>query len=155
MSEQLVRLLALCVLALLYVFFFRVMRAVWASVATPHNRGGWRPLRSQRTDTAERSHAAPRPTALVVCSPLHVQGERHALGDSLTIGRDPECDIVIDDSYSSSSHARLFRDAQQHLVEDLGSTNGTYLNRQKVSTPAVVRIGDFVQIGSTVFEVSA
>lgn len=154
MSEQLVRLLALCVLALLFLFFLRVLRAIWAGVATPRNHLSWRSLLSGRGDAGDNGNAAPQPAALVVRSPLHVQGERHLLGDTLTIGRGPDCDVLIDDSYSSQSHARLYLSADQHLLEDLGSTNGTYLNRQKVATPVVVRIGDFVQIGSTVFEVS-
>ena len=87
-------------------------------------------------------------------SPLSAQGERHLLADTLTIGRSAECDVIISDSYSSQSHARLYRNGAQHLLEDLGSTNGTYLNRQKVANATVVRLGDYVQVGSTVFEVS-
>ena len=175
MSEQLVRLLAWCVLALLFLFLLRVLRAVWASVATPHNRLGWHygphrggRLRGNRSSWRVRlvgragsmgpgsnGRAAPAPAAVVVRSPLHAQGERHSLADSLTIGRGEQCDLVIDDNYASQSHARLYRSDGQALLEDLGSTNGTYLNRQKVAAPAMVRIGDFVQIGSTVFEVSA
>ena len=153
MSEQLVRLLGLCVLVLLYLFFFRVMRAVWAAVATPRNHLGWRSLRRLRGGGPDNGNTTPQPIALVVRSPLSAQGERHLLADALTIGRGPECDVIIDDSYSSQSHARLFRDGSQHLLEDLGSTNGTYLNRQKVDNATAVRIGDFVQVGSTVFEV--
>ena len=154
MSEQLVRLLAVCVLVLLYLFFFRVLRAVWAGVATPRNHLGWRSLRALRGNGSANDHAAPQPMALVVRSPLSAQGERHPLADALTIGRSPECDIIIDDSYSSQAHARLYRDGSQQLLEDLGSTNGTYLNRQKVDNATAVRLGDFVQVGSTVFEVS-
>lgn len=155
MSEQLVRLLAVCVLVLLYLFFFRVMRAVCAGVATPRNHLGWRSLRALRGDGSRDGNAAPQPMALVVRSPLNAQGERHLLADALTIGRSAECDVIIDDSYSSQAHARLFRNGSQHLLEDLGSTNGTYLNRQKVDNATVVRVGDFVQVGSTVLEVSA
>lgn len=154
MSEQLVQLLSLCVLVLLYLFFFRVMRAVWASVATPRSHLSWRSLRGLRGDESSHGGAAPQPAALVVRSPLNVQGERHLLSDELTIGRGPDCDVIIDDGYSSQAHARLYRNGSQHLLEDLGSTNGTYLNRQKVASATAVRLGDFVQIGSTVFEVS-
>ena len=155
MSEQLVRLLAVCVLVLLYLFFFRVLRAVWAGVATPRNHLGWKSILTLRSDSRNNGRAASQPLALVVRSPLHAQGERHLLEDTITIGRDPECDVVIDDGYSSGAHARLYRRGDQHVLEDLGSTNGTYLNRQKVAATTVVRVGDYVQIGSTVFEVSA
>ena len=154
MSEQLVRLLALCVLVLLYLFFFRVMRAVWAGVAAPRHHVGWRSLLSMGGSAPVLGNTAPAPIALVVRSPLSAQGERHPLAETLTIGRGPECDVIIDDSYSSQAHARLYRDDNQSLLEDLGSTNGTYLNRQKVDNAVAVRVGDFVQVGSTVFEVS-
>ena len=154
MSEQLVRLLAICVLVLLYLFFFRVIRAVWAEVATPRQRPGWRSLLPMRGGAPAVDGTAPQPIALVVRSPLNAQGERHPLAEALTIGRGPECDIIIDDSYSSQAHARLYHDGNQPLLEDLGSTNGTYLNRQKVDSAMAVRVGDFVQVGSTVFEVS-
>ncbi len=148
------RLLALGVVTLVYLFFFRVMRAVWANVATPRHQLSWRSLRQMRGDGKSTSTAAPKPLALVVRSPLSAQGQRHTLNDALTIGRSPDSDVVIDDSYSSQSHARFFCDGGEHLLEDLGSTNGTYLNRQKVATATVVRAGDFVQVGATVFEVS-
>ncbi|WP_419842445.1 FHA domain-containing protein [Candidatus Poriferisodalis sp.] len=160
MSEQLVRLLSVCVLVLMYLFLFRVLRAVWASVAIPRHRtgqqSGRRSFRALRNGGAHHSNgiASPEPLALVVRSPLHAQGERHLLAEALTIGRSPECDVIIDDGYSSQAHARFYRNGGQHLLEDLGSTNGTYLNRQKVDTATVVRTGDFVQVGATVFEVS-
>lgn len=155
MSEQLVRLLSLCVLVLLYLFFFRVMRAVWASAATPRSRLSWRLLRGLGGGESSHGRTAPQTVALVVRSPLNAQGERHLLKDELTLGRGAACDVIIDDGYSSQAHARLYRNGSQHLLEDLGSTNGTYLNRQKVANATAVRLGDFVQIGSTVFEVSA
>ena len=154
MSEQLIQLLSLCVLVLLYLFFFRVMRAMWSSVATPRAHLSWRSLRGRRGDESSHGGAAAQPATLVVRSPLNAQGERHVLSDELTIGRSPDCDVIIDDGYSSQTHARLYLNGSQHLLEDLGSTNGTYLNRQKVASATAVRLGDFVQIGSTVFEVS-
>ena len=155
MSEQLVRLLGLCVLVLLYLFLFRVVRAIWAGVAAPRNQIGLKSMLALRGNMRRSVNSASPPLALVVRSPLHAQGERHPLGGNLTIGRDSGCDVVIDDNYSSQSHARLYRRGEQHVLEDLGSTNGTYLNRQKVDATTVVRVGDYVQIGSTVFEVSA
>ncbi|WP_428116012.1 FHA domain-containing protein [Candidatus Poriferisodalis sp.] len=154
MSDQLIRLLAFGVIVLLYLFFFRVLRAVWAGVAAPRNQSSWKSLLAFRGDGREDGVVVAQPVALVVRSPLDAQGRRHLLGDALTIGRSEECDVVIDDSYSSTEHARLYRRGGQHLLEDLGSTNGTYLNRQKVATTSVVRLGDYVQVGSTVFEVS-
>ena len=176
MSEEVVRLLGLGVLILLFLFLFRVLRAIWASVdaaggnpsrlraagTQTHRSGGsgtqrqlgWRTLAWWRSARFGGSLAAPAPMSVVIRSPLRAQGERYSLGDEFTIGRSDDCDLVIDDSYASQSHARLYRSDAQVLLEDLGSTNGTYLNRQRVSSPAAVRLGDFVQVGSTTFEVS-
>ena len=81
-------------------------------------------------------------------------GQVFALGDELTVGRAAGCQITLDDTYASQLHARIFTRDDQLFVEDLGSTNGTYLNRRKVAAPMVVSRGDQIQIGSTVMEVA-
>jgi pSer/pThr/pTyr-binding forkhead associated (FHA) protein len=68
------------------------------------------------------------------------------------VGRAGGCQITLDDTYVSQLHARVFRREGQLYVEDLGSTNGTYLNRKKVTAPIAVRKGDRLQIGKTVME---
>ncbi|MGK2927973.1 MAG: FHA domain-containing protein FhaB/FipA [Acidimicrobiales bacterium] len=152
MPEPLLNVLKICLLVLLYLFFFRVLRAVWAEVnlakstAAPPtgNRKGTRRIRSR-----ER-----KPPKLTVLEPASIAGQTYSLGDELTVGRAAGCEITLDDNYASQVHARLFTRDDQLYVEDLGSTNGTYLNRRKVSAPMVVSRGDQVQIGSTVMEVS-
>ena len=72
--------------------------------------------------------------------------------DVLRISR--SCQIPLDDSYVSQLHARVFRRDGDLLVEDLGSTNGTYLNRKKVDGTVPIRRGDRLQIGRTVLEVT-
>lgn len=146
MSPQLIRLLTLCLLALIYLFFIRVLYAVWTEVRPPRQA---RPRR-------ERAPRGPVvPTRLSILAPEAAVGQVFTIADSLTIGRAAGCEITIDDSYASTMHARVFRREDQVLVEDLGSTNGTYLNREKVSRPTVVGRGDILQIGATVFEVTA
>jgi ABC-type multidrug transport system ATPase subunit/pSer/pThr/pTyr-binding forkhead associated (FHA) protein len=68
-------------------------------------------------------------------------------GDSLVIGRHPEANIVLPSPIVSRRHARLDRTAQGHLLTDLGSTNGTFVNGQRVDQPRVLAEGDVVQIG--------
>ena len=70
----------------------------------------------------------------------------------MTLGRAAGCQITLDDTYASQIHARVFTRDGQWLVEDLGSTNGTWLNRHKVSGPMVLQRGDRLQIGNTVLE---
>ena len=71
---------------------------------------------------------------------------------SVTLGRAPDSTLVLDDDYASNRHARLYPNDGEWLVEDLGSTNGTYLDRERVSQPTPVPIGVPIRIGKTVFE---
>ena len=70
----------------------------------------------------------------------------------ITIGRAGDATLVLNDDYASTRHARLFPQDGQWIVEDLGSTNGTYLDRQKVIQPTPVPIGVPIRIGKTVME---
>jgi pSer/pThr/pTyr-binding forkhead associated (FHA) protein len=70
----------------------------------------------------------------------------------ITIGRSNDATLVLNDDYASSRHARLFPQDGQWIVEDLGSTNGTYLDRQKVTQPTSVPTGVPIRIGKTVLE---
>ncbi|MDG2024743.1 MAG: FHA domain-containing protein [Actinomycetota bacterium] len=146
MSPQLVRLLTILLLVLIHLFFFRVIRAVWVGVRPAKEK---LPKRNRfvRNDRPAR--------VLVVRTPETLGGQRHNLAEELTIGRAATCDVTIDDTYASQIHARVFRRDNEHVLEDLGSTNGTYLNRQKVASATNLKTGDHLQIGSTVFEVMA
>jgi len=69
------------------------------------------------------------------------------------IGRDPNCDLSMMDEALSAHHARLIHHHGQWWLEDLNSTNGTFLNREKLTTPAVVITGDKFKCGNTVFDI--
>jgi pSer/pThr/pTyr-binding forkhead associated (FHA) protein len=70
----------------------------------------------------------------------------------ITIGRAADATIVLTDDYASTRHARLFPQNGEWIVEDLGSTNGTYLDRQKVTQPMPIPLGVPIRIGKTVLE---
>jgi pSer/pThr/pTyr-binding forkhead associated (FHA) protein len=70
----------------------------------------------------------------------------------ITLGRANDATLVLNDDYASSRHARIFPQDGQWIVEDLGSTNGTYLDRQKVTRPMPVSVGVPIRIGKTVLE---
>jgi pSer/pThr/pTyr-binding forkhead associated (FHA) protein len=92
------------------------------------------------------------PGSLVVTQGA-LSGTTVRLGDQpVTLGRSQDSTIVLDDDYVSSRHARFFPRDGQWLVEDLGSTNGTYLDRTKVTSPTPVKIGMPIRIGKTVVE---
>jgi pSer/pThr/pTyr-binding forkhead associated (FHA) protein len=155
-SEQLLFVLKLCLLALLYLFFFRVLRAVWAEIKTPTPTGAAaeaRPAQAARQERKQAKQAAKQTVPqLLVIEPADQQGHAYAIGNEATLGRAAGCQITVDDSFVSQLHARVFARDGRYLVEDLGSTNGTYLNRQKVAGPMVISRGDRLQVGNTVLE---
>jgi pSer/pThr/pTyr-binding forkhead associated (FHA) protein len=154
MPESLLTILKFCFLALLYLFFLRVLRAVWAEIRPSAAAAAAPPAtpRSQTRQQKVRSRTGP-PTKLTVVEPKEQAGRAYPLGDELTVGRAAGCQVALEgDSYVSQLHARVFTRDGQLYVEDLGSTNGTYLNRKKVSAPMLVRRGDRLQIGKTVLE---
>ncbi len=154
MSDQLLAVLKLCLLALLYLFFLRVLWAVWAQTRPARVRevGPVATRSASRVRTARRSATAP--DRLRVIEPAPLAGREFPLGDELTVGRAAGCQITLDDTFVSQLHARVFRRESQYLVEDLGSTNGTYLNRGKVAGPMVIQPGDRLQVGNTVMELA-
>ncbi len=74
-------------------------------------------------------------------------------GQTITLGRAHDSTIVLDDDYASGRHARIYPDRDgQWIVEDLGSTNGTYLDRGRLTTPVPIPPGTPIRIGKTVIE---
>ena len=161
MSEQLLNILKLCLLALVYLFLVRVLRAVWAEVKVPTQTDtGRRGRRNAPVPAPTPAPAQPKgrksrgsPTELVAVESESQTGRRYPLGDEITVGRAAGCQVTVDDTYVSQLHARVFTRDGQLFVEDLGSTNGTYLNRVKVAGPMVMQKGDRLQVGNTVLEV--
>lgn len=161
MSEALLTLLRWCLLALIYLFFFRVLQATWFSTVAGRKTGAKATASAPSgaaTGTGKRRggvRKANRPTpvpTLVIVEPASAAGQRFAVSSSLSIGRAAGCEITLDDTFISQVHARVSKGQSGVVVEDLGSTNGTYLNRKKVTAPVVVQSGDVIQVGSTVLE---
>lgn len=109
-----------------------------------------RPPQSRPPRAAGKARSAPR-QLLVTGGAL--AGTVIPLTDQqITIGRAADATLVLTDDYASTRHARLFPQNGEWIVEDLGSTNGTYLDRQKVTQPTPVPVGMPVRIGKTVLE---
>ncbi|MEV4558831.1 FHA domain-containing protein [Kitasatospora sp. NPDC049285] len=119
--------------------------------------GQSRPAQAQTSAAAQQQAAARQrrgqPTHLVVTQGS-LAGTTVALqGQTVTLGRAHDSTIVLDDDYASSRHARIYPDQTgQWTVEDLGSTNGTYLDRQRLTTPTPLQPGVPIRIGRTVIE---
>ena len=135
--------------ALLFLFIWRSMRWVVrglsvSEAASAADRGG------------RRRPAAPSlpsgSSTLLVKGTSDAKARTVKLSASMTVGRAPECELRIDDAYASQQHARLFAKNGSWFVEDLGSTNGTFVNDQKLAAPAMLQPGDKVRVGQTVME---
>ena len=74
-------------------------------------------------------------------------------GQQVTIGRAPDSTIVIDDDYASSRHARVYESEGSWVVEDLGSTNGTWIDRVRITTPTVLPVGAPLRIGRSTMQI--
>ena len=154
MPEPLLTVLKFCLLAVLYLFFVRVLRAVWTEVTGPAPQAQAHVATRQRTRATRNTRGRTGSGKLKVVEPPERRGQTYDLAEELTLGRAGGCQITLDDTYVSQLHARVFRKEGQVYVEDLGSTNGTYLNRKKVTAPIVVRRGDRLQVGKTVLELT-
>jgi FHA domain len=141
-------------LALLYFFVYRSIRALAAEVTGRPGRVTSGPSRTVETRPIKPSRGGrgKAPTTLVVRSEDGKKAGQFPLRDPVQIGRAEACHVRIDDMYSSQYHARLFPRNGAWFVEDLGSTNGTYLNRQRLQGAAEVQAGDRIKIGKTTME---
>lgn len=74
-------------------------------------------------------------------------------GEQVTLGRAPDSTIIIDDDYASSRHARIYESEGSWVVEDLGSTNGTWIDRSRITTPTVLPVGAPLRIGRSTLQI--
>lgn len=154
MSELLVTILRLGYLALLWIFVLGAINVLRRDIYGTRifARGSVHPARSPAP--AARSQDRPRgaPTRMHVTGG-RMSGTTMALSStSITIGRDPSCTLVLDDTYASTRHARIYPEGGTWYVEDLGSTNGTYLGSERLYGAAALAPGVPVRIGQTVIE---
>ena len=143
--QAIIRPLQWFVVAIIFLFVLRVVRAVYVETRP----GGRRKDR--------RQNGSRRALTLEVIEPEERQGERFTLtpGTEMSIGRSSMCEITIpSDVYASTVHAKVFADGAHMLIEDLQSTNGTYVNTERVVVPTRLARGDVVQVGGTIFEVA-
>lgn len=129
----------------LYIFMARAVRAIYLELKPDR-------VESASAPAAKASKKGRAPRKAVVVEGDNHKGKSFDLGQEVVIGRGEKCHVVLDDSYVSQVHARLYPRGGSVVVEDMGSTNGTYLNRKRVSSPTELKRGDKVKIGRTVME---
>jgi len=133
-------------IALLYLFIARAIRVIYLDLVGP------RVPRQRQAGAGARTRRRGHPRSIIVAEP-DKPSRSLPLGEEVTIGRGEACTVPLDDTYTSTLHARLFAKDGTWFVEDMGSTNGTYLNRVKVTAPSPLSVGDEVRLGKTVIEV--
>jgi len=162
MSELTLTIIRLGFLAVLWMFVLTAVSVMRSdlfgrrTVSRPQARRGQNapPARPARQEKPPKPSKGRRgvPSTLVVTQGA-LSGTTVRLADQpVTLGRSQESTIVLDDDYVSGRHARFYPRDGQWLVEDMGSTNGTYIDRTKVTSPTPVKIGMPVRIGKTVVE---
>ncbi|MFD1812310.1 FHA domain-containing protein FhaB/FipA [Rhodococcus gannanensis] len=138
-------------LLLLWLFVWAVLRTLRSDV---YAAAGVRvPPRYNRTSSVLPSFGKPKIAKNLVVTQGALAGTRITLGTQpVLIGRADDSTLVLTDDYASTRHARISPRGTDWYVEDLGSTNGTYLDRARVTTAVRVPLGTPVRVGKTVIE---
>jgi hypothetical protein len=154
MDEPLAVALKFGFLAVLYLFLFWVVRSAMrdlarygGSAAAAEPVEAPRPGRRERSTPDLRSGVSPR--LQVVAAMGHEPGTTFDVGEGATFGRSDGADILVDDPFASSAHARIFDRGGFMYLEDMGSTNGTYLNGRQVKTAERLKMADTIRIGDS------
>lgn len=164
-SDQALDILKFVLLGLLYLFFARVLWAVWSEVRrtdqrpVPHAPVGYADEHAATVAAGRPSNKKPAKgrrgavARLSVLEPKARRGAAFPVAGDVSIGRDPASTIVVDDdTFVSTHHAKVYVVDDQAMIEDLGSTNGTFHNGNRLRGAALLHQGDRIQIGYTVLE---
>lgn len=151
MSPFVLSVLKYSLLALLYFFVYRAVKSVVVDVRGSRSQRAAEPTPSPARKPKVEKVRKP-PTSVAVRGPDGDKLGTYKLGDPLEIGRADSCTIRLEDAYVSQMHAKLFAKDGAWFVEDLGSTNGTFLNEARVAAPAAIAPGDIVRVGKTTLE---
>ncbi|KUG57653.1 MULTISPECIES: FHA domain-containing protein FhaB/FipA [Kocuria] len=162
MSELTVTLLRFGFLALLWIFIFSIVASQGRDLAVggklpavlTRSRGGRRETAAEPAPPAAGPAGGQRSrpqTLVVVDGPL--RGRSYPLGNApVLLGRSPEATVPLGDDYASGRHARLFPQGSRWFLEDLGSTNGTFVGQQRLSRAVPLDPGTPFRVGKTVLE---
>ncbi len=155
MSELTLTLIKLGFLAVLWLFVLSAVSVIRSDIFGTKVTAPARPAKTKQRPTAK---AKPRKTVRGTPTKLQITegpnaGQSVPLTDKpILLGRGTDASIRLDDDYVSTRHARFATNGEQWFVEDLGSTNGTYLGSQRLTTPTPIGIGIPVRLGKTIVE---
>ena len=154
MDEPLAVALKFGFLVVLYLFLLWVVRSAMrdlarygGSAAATEPVEAPSPVRRERGMPDLRAGVSPR--LEVIAAMGHEPGTTFDVGEGATFGRSDGADIRVDDPFASSAHARIFGRAGFMYLEDMGSTNGTYLNGRQIKAPERLKLADVIRIGDS------
>lgn len=136
MPELILTVLRLIFLALIYIFLWQIARAIARHLGVTRSDGS---KKTANRVTFVRSDSQ--------------AGLSFTVNGATVLGRSDQADVILEDPYASEFHLRLVSQEGALTVSDLGSTNGTYVNGRRITTPTNLRRGDALQVGKTVMEV--
>jgi pSer/pThr/pTyr-binding forkhead associated (FHA) protein len=145
-------------LIVLYLFLLWVSRSALKDLRRDVAQVGYEPMAPPADATGLHSAATSmgasgnfEPRLVVERAPGHSPGMEYEIGEGAVMGRGDQAEIRLDDPFASSRHAKLTRQGGIVVIEDLGSTNGTYLNEEILAGPQPLHAGDRVRIGDSEF----
>ncbi|MEA2426895.1 MAG: hypothetical protein QOF37_523 [Thermoleophilaceae bacterium] len=153
MNDPVAILLKFGFLAVLFLFLLWVSRSALRDVAgrvgagVPDDTGPSAVPRDERGGMDLRSGVFPR--LEVIAAMGHEPGEEFDLNGGITLGRAASAEVKVEDPFASAAHARIFPRGQFMYIEDMGSTNGTFLNGRQLRKPEQLRVADVIRIGDT------
>lgn len=154
MSELTLFLIRFAYLAILWIFVLSALSVIRTDMFGARMPAGSQPRAERKPAKAAKAPVKRRgsPTHVAVVEGANA-GERAELDQApILIGRGPDAAIRLDDDYVSTRHARIAASGDQWFVEDLGSTNGTYVGSARITQPTTLALGTQVRIGKTILE---
>jgi hypothetical protein len=150
MDEPIAVALKFAFLVLLFLFVVWVVRSSGRDLSDS-GEAAFDPLLADGGDAPIDLRRGVHPRLTVVAAHGYEPGSSFDLFGGLLMGRDKPAEVIIEDPFASARHARIVARGPYNFLEDLGSTNGTYLNGSRVDTPQRLAPGDKITIGDTEF----
>jgi len=156
MSEIALTIIKVVFLALLWLFILSAVSVIRSDLFGKLVRASDQPQPQELETPPPASRRGRRqrgePRVLMISQGSQAGLSAELAGGMIMIGRGADCQLILDDDYVSTRHARVVATPNGIYVEDLGSTNGTYVNGQRITAPTTITLADSVRIGKTMLK---